>query len=42
VSVLLHVPTSKMHRLNLLGTCKMYIECIEEASSGGLTMQSSA
>jgi hypothetical protein len=33
VSVLLHVPTCKMHKLNLLGTCKMSIKCIEEASS---------
>jgi hypothetical protein len=37
VSVLLHVLTCKIHKLNLLGTCKTYIECIEEASSGGLT-----
>jgi hypothetical protein len=42
VSVLLHVPTCKMHKLNLLGTCKIYIECIKEASSGGLTTRSSA
>jgi hypothetical protein len=38
----LHVPTCKMHKLNLLGTYKTYIECIEEASSGGLTTRSSA
>jgi hypothetical protein len=37
VSVLLHVPTCKMHKLNLLGTCKTSIESIEEASSGGFT-----
>jgi hypothetical protein len=40
-SVLLQVPTCKMHKLNLLGICKMAIECIEEDSSGGLTTRSS-
>jgi hypothetical protein len=37
----LQVPTCKMHKLNLLGICKMAIECIEEDSSGGLTTRSS-
>ncbi len=40
-SLLLHVPTCKMNKLNLLGTCKTYIECIEEANSGGLSTWSS-